>query len=466
MAGTGAAVALATSRLRTEETDCTVAPSVDLTVCGLIRPFRVIMRESCRPTMATKLADLFYAESGFWIRSGGRFLPIKEGHLEDVCRMRDLTVPEKCGLSQFRTLRTRAVLENFVDYAGPLAGHRVGLFQTTDGRKILVTSEPAEVFDPPGKRAPCEFIDRFLGELLGEGEQAATALAWLKCGAESLREGDFKPGQMMVVAGARDSGKSFFHFLVNELFGGRTANPYKWMVERTTFNADIAQAESLVIEDEVGHKDIRSRRAFASMIKQLTVNETFDIHGKGKQAISLPTFRRLTLSVNSNAEDLMVLPPLDDSIEDKVILLKCGKAHLSENRKLNKSRLRRELPAFRRWLADFRIPAKLESRRFGVEAFHHPELLAAVADLAPETALLAFIEDFLPPQSKDEPAIWKGTATQLEAELCRREPSAGRLFYGPSVGGQLLGKLAAKHPERFAKTRSAGRDRWTIKRVD
>jgi hypothetical protein len=414
--------------------------------------------------MATKLSDLFYAESGFWIRSGGRFIPIKEGHLEDVCRMRDLTVPEKCGLSSFRTLRTRAVLENFVDYAGPLAGHRVGLFVTTDGRKILVTSEPADVFDEPGKRQPCDFIEKFLTELLGEDDQALVALAWLKVATESLRLGDFKPGQMLVVAGQRDSGKSFFHFLVNELLGGRTANPYKWMVERTNFNADIAQAESLVIEDEVGHKDIRSRRAFGSMIKQLSVNETFDIHGKGKQAISLPTFRRLTLSLNSNAEDMMVMPPMEDSIEDKVILLKCGKATLSENRKINKARCRKELPAFRRWLADFKIPASLASRRFGVAAFHHPELLAAVSELAPESALLAFIEDFLSPQSKDEPNIWKGTATQLEAELCRKEPTAARLFYGPSVGGQLLGKLATRHPERFQKTRSAGRDRWTIKR--
>ena len=44
--------------------------------------------------------------------------------------------------------------------------------------------------------------------------------------------------------------------------------------------------------------------AFKASIKQLTVNETVHVHGKGAKAVVLSTFRRLSLSVNEEAENL------------------------------------------------------------------------------------------------------------------------------------------------------------------
>lgn len=415
------------------------------------------------------LPPLYYSESGFWLKdsAGTRFLPVARADLAGVCALRGITVSEQAGLSRLETLRSRVVTENFVDYAGPLGGHRTGLFQTSDGRRILVTTEPAKVFDEPGKRGPIDFCERYIDQLFGgDSDQIASVLAWLKVASESLRRGDFRPGPMLVLAGPRECGKSFFHVLVTELLGGRIGKPYKFMTNLTAFNADLAQAESLVIEDEVGHKDIRSRRAFASQIKQLTANELFDLHGKGKQAITLPTFRRLHLSVNEEADDLLVLPPMDntesDSLIDKVSLLKCSRAKLSPDRALNKSRLLREIPALRRFLCDFKIPDRAKSDRFGSRAFHHPEILEKLCELSPETTLLDYVDRVLF-SDDDRIEFWRGSATELESRLIKSDPGAGRLFYHPAACGQALARLAAKFPKRFTQTRSEGRIRWTIR---
>lgn len=414
------------------------------------------------------LPPLFYSGSGYWIRASSRFLPVNKGDLSNLLLLHQMTkgIDSEQGLTVLDTIRTRCMTEQFVDYAGPLAGHRVGLFATTDGRQILVTSEPATVFDGPGKKGSIDFIRRYLEELLQGDDQLEWCLCWLKCAVEALREGSFRPGQMVVLAGPPESGKSFFHFFITELLGGRAASPYKFMVDRTTFNADLAQAESLVIEDEVGHKDIRSRFAFGAMIKQMTVNEFFDVHGKNRQAISLPTFRRLTLSVNEQAQDLLVLPPMDntpaDSIIGKVSLLKCTVAKLSADRTENKARLRREIPAFRRFLADFKIPKRLHNARFGCTAWHHPELLDKLCELSPETTLLEYIGQ-CDKSLFDGDGSWQGSATELEAKLVGSEPAAARLFQHTSSCGQLLAKLAAKWPERFSQSRSQGKVRWKIK---
>lgn len=420
--------------------------------------------------MASKeaLPPLYYSESGFWLkdRAGSRFLPIQRGDLPGVCALRDLSVPEKAGLSKFDTLRARVVTENFVDYANPLAGHRTGLFATSDGRRILVTSEPAAVFDEPGKRGPVDFIERTCAGLFGDGEQLQCVIYWLKVAVEVLRFGTFGPGQLLVLAGPRECGKSFFHFLITELLGGRVGKPYKFMTGQTPFNADLAQAESLVIEDEAAHKDIRSRRAFGYSIKQLCANESFDVHGKNKQAITLPTFRRISCSLNEEADDLLVLPPMDhtdsDSLIDKVILIKCSRANLSPDRKSNRARLLRELPAFRRYLSDVKIPKDRQSTRFGVKAWHHPELLDRLVELSPESALLDYLDRALFADS-DKLDSWKGTATELESRLIKADPGAGRLFYHTAACGQALAKLAAKFPARFQQSRSQGKVRWQIK---
>jgi hypothetical protein len=161
----------------------------------------------------------------------------------------------------------------------------------------------------------------------------------------------------------------------------------------TQFNADLFGAEHLMIEDEHSSTDIRARSTFGSQIKQFTVNQTQSCHDKGRKAINLSPFWRVSISVNEEPEHMMVLPPMSDSdqdlLSDKIFLLRASKAEMPmptfthEQQQAFWQKLTSELPAFREFLNNWEIPEQLRDRRFGVKTWHHPELLAALDALAP-----------------------------------------------------------------------------------
>ena len=179
--------------------------------------------------------------------------------------------------------------------------------------------------------------------------------------------------------------------LLTTLLGGRAAKPYQFMARLTPFNADLFEGEHLQIEDDQSSTDIRARRNFGTSIKAFSVNESHRLHDKGRRAFNgLKPFWRVTITVNEEPENLMVLPPLDDSLEDKLLLLRAFKCPMpmptdsNEERAAFWARLQNELPAFVHFLTTWTIPPELRSSRFGVRHYHHPDLVEAIHSLAPE----------------------------------------------------------------------------------
>jgi energy-coupling factor transporter ATP-binding protein EcfA2 len=378
------------------------------------------------------------------------------------------------GLKAGDRVLTTAQLERWVDYAGPLSGHGIGIVNLNAGGRILVTSAAYPV--EPAKKSDCPMLERFMAELFG-AEQADVVLYWLKCARESLAKRDFRPGQLLVLAGPSGCGKSLFQSIVTLLLGGRSAKPYRYMIGETQFNSDLAGAEHLVIEDENASADIRSRRKFGASIKEFTVNTEMSVHAKGRQAITLPTFKRMTLSVNDEPENLMILPPMDGSLLDKVTLLKCSPATIGEDREQTWKTITNEVPALCRHLSQIRVPARLKDARFGVKAYHHPDILELLCAISPEQRLLNLIDEVLFTRRSGEDAKhfeervgdgWQGTAEQLEREI--RDPASGfgfavdKLLYFASACGTYLARLASQQPERFIQKRSKGKSFWTIAR--
>lgn len=413
---------------------------------------------------ATKLPEVYYDQfsGGYWLKTDARrFLRLGTDDLKLHLRLAGLRKDEMVGpLNQLEKATTTAQLERAVDYAGPLAGHRCGLMETTDGRRILVTSEPKDVFTRSTADPECPHLEKFFGQLVGP-VQLPFLLGWLKFARASLLAGDFRPGQMLALAGESGCGKSLLQALITEFLGGRMAKPYRYMTAQTPFNADLAGAEHLMIEDECASTDIRTRRAFGTAIKDFTVNSTQSIHAKGRTAVTLTTYKRLTLSVNNEPENLAILPPFDGSLDGKIILLKCAPARLAESREENWRKLAGELPNLAAYLQRWRVPKSLAEDRCGIKAYHHPELLEALNELAPEFRLLSLIDQCV----KEFP--WSGSAEALEVEL--RNASGGvfrwsieRLLPYPSACGTYLGRLAQKLPDRVRSTRSKGKTRWYL----
>lgn len=374
------------------------------------------------------------------------------------------------GMTQFEHAMVICQRDLCVDYAGPLGGHRTGIYNCSDGKKILVTSEPKFI---PAVEGESPRFDKFILELFGP-EQATFFLLWLKVARDSLVRGDFRPGQMLSLAGPSGCGKSLLQSIITEFLGGRAAKPYLYMTGQTAFNSHLAGSEHLIIADEQASLDLRSRRNFGAAIKDLTVNLEMNVHAKGRDiAVCVPTFRRLSLSVNHEPENLAIHPPADDSILDKIAFLKCSPADVGPDRKKVWSEFMAELPAVAWQLERMRIPRSMADTRYGVRAYHNPEILEIVADISPENRLLSLIDDVIFEKRSGEShqkykdriaAGWSGSAIELEREL--RQSSfafaVDKLLSFAGAAGTYLSRLKTKYPDRITAARSRGKTVWTI----
>ena len=419
------------------------------------------MAKSC------SLPQIFFdnRHANYWLRlDSGRFLNLDSRNCKlHIMRCRErIDVEDDFGLKHGDNLLLVSQIERHVDYAGPLSGHRCGLLTLPSGGRVLVTSQAEPI--QPGRSQSCPAIEAFFSGLFG-ADQSRVVLYWLKLALGSLKAGDFRPGQLLVLAGPSGCGKSLFQALVTQLLGGRSAKPYRYMTGETAFNSDLAGAEHLIIEDENASADIRSRRKFGASIKEFTVNTEMSVHAKGRQAITLPTYKRLTLSVNDEPENLMILPPMDSSLLDKITLLKCTPAPLpyGSDRQRNWRCLVSELPAFVNLLDSIRIEKKVRDDRFGAAAYHHPDILDVIASISPERRLDNLISEILFNQNVEE---WEGTAEQLEQRLRLPESGFGfavdKLLYFSSACAVYLARLASKNPARFTKLNLRGKTVWRI----
>jgi hypothetical protein len=347
-----------------------------------------------------------------------------------------------------------------VAYAAPLAGHRKGLYPI-EGQRILVINSPTLIKPQPGSWQTLDFV---LSNLLGQ--QTVYVYGWLKVALEFLRENQRGPGQALVLAGEHNCGKSLLQNLITRLLGGRSAKPYRYMTEQTAFNSELFTAEHLMIEDEPASSDLRTRRKFGSYIKIVTVDETQSFHAKNRPALTLKPFWRLTISVNIEPHNLLILPELDESIEDKVILLKATKfpmpmpTHTPTKQKAFWDKLISELPAFVDFLLKWEIPEEMRSERFGITHYHHPEIRKAIDAVSPEMRMLALVDRTV---FCGKTTPWEGTAAELQIflELAETEESH-KLFGYDSAAGSYLGRLAKKVANRVQKRSTGSGNHWVI----
>ena len=407
----------------------------------------------------------------YWTSNNrGGWISLNETQFKRILKQRGISpkVPEGIHVSPLDEQLIGLQQTCDVHYAGALAGHRAGVYDMGE-RRILVTESPRIIAPTFGEWPTLRaVIDGLLHD--SQIDQRPYLFGWLKVSFETLAAGERRPGQALVLAGVHGCGKSLLQNLITRIFGGRSARPYQFMSGLTPFNSDLFEAEHLMIEDEQASTDIRARRNFGAQLKNFTVVDWQRCHAKNRVAISLAPFWRLSVTVNDEPENLMVLPPIDDSIEDKLIILRASKFAMPmptvtlEQRKAFEQTLIGELPAFLHYLTQWEIPVALSSERFGIAHFHHPEILQAIDNLAPEFRLLRLINDEL--FQTDAAGVWEGTAEQLERRLCADDSKcrneARKLFTFNTACGVYLGRLLKKEPKRFDYDRSSVRRVWRI----
>ena len=352
-----------------------------------------------------------------------------------------------------------------VSYAGRLAGIKVGCYQM-NGKRVLVTSDPVIL---EAKEGQFPMIGSVIDQLFNGGEidQRPYVYGWLKMGRKAVLEAFPMPGQALVLAGPRNAGKNLFQDIITEALGGRAEKPYRYMVGKSEFNGDLFGAEHLCIADEVPFYDMPSRRVFGSKIKDMCVNSLQSCHGKHKEALTLYPIWRLSISVNDEAENLVMLPPLEESIEDKIMLLKVDQAIMPMKSDSPRSRVefwdavRAEIPSFLHFIENYVVPDELQESRFGIKAFQHPDLVEILKEMTHENRLMALMEIIVIPDN----GSWKGTLEELETALLEDSTykrQIEKLLYYPTALMTYLRRLHKSMPERVRKVRTTSKNLWEL----
>jgi hypothetical protein len=370
-----------------------------------------------------------------------------------------------------------------IEYAGPLAGYKAGRTKV-NGMDILVTSS-TELIQPV--EGPFPTINAILNGLLKEDRVYFDSFCRVTYEGLKLclETGKHSNGPVLVLAGPKHCGKSLIqHRVLTPLLGGRIALPYLYISGQTSFNGEQAAAGHHILEDEVP-RNIEVRRKVGNHIKKAAANKAVEVHSKGKDIKNLTPFTRLSVSVNDDEECLEVLPPLDDHLTDKLLILLCHKftfkigdcvypANTPAEQAVLEGRIKEEMPAYVHWLLNgFQIPEHIAIGRGGLKAFQNPAIVEKISGTAPELQLREMIEGVWG-RSKYEPetegllnkaerklrlASWipLESANRVYNYLANAEPATLRGIL-PSVKtcGTYLSRLAEKHPTQFRKYRGHG----------
>lgn len=422
----------------------------------------------------------FYYDSGrkeYLYKNKRKWLSLDEGKFK--MNLIDLgykkTKPRHEKMSEVDT-KILDIRENHdVDYVGRLAGYKEGFYQSGDQR-LLITQGPKIVYPHPGN---CDMLLQIIDNLLDDpeeepGEQLRYFLCWLKIAYESLVSGYFRPGQVIILAGARDCGKSLLQKIITEMLGGRSARPYKYMTGQTDKNGDLVGSEHLTIEDDADGYDIRLRRSYSVNVKEMAANDGVRCRAMYREAEELHPFWRVSISVNDDEEDILTLPLITDSIIDKIMIFRAFRHPMpmptskTEDRISFWNKILSQLPAFADFLVKSVIPDEMKSERYGVRHFHNSHILEEINQLSPEKRLLDLIDMCM--FSEDEMSIvgeYKLQSRDVEGKLkenIRTREEAGKLLTWTNACGTYLSRLSKKYPDRVIID-SDGKDRlWIIRR--
>ena len=374
---------------------------------------------------------------------------------------------DKHPLSEVETALLAISSDQYVSYAGRIAGYSEGIYKMF-GNRILVTQSPDLIKPVPGAHP---LLTQLYEELFG-AVQLPHYYGWLHFSLKMFYEEKHKPGQALIMAGPRECGKSLNQDLLTAMFGGTQGQPYQHMSGETSFNADLVEATHLRISDEAIARDAISRAKVGAAIKKYAGESSQRCHSKGVNALEVSTLQRITMSLNNNSHDLLVIPRITDSLEDKVMLFKMNHSKLVRERGGDREEfwkaLVAELPAFIHTMLNWKIAGSgaVPCKRMGVAYHHNKELLAALGELENHTRLLHIIDEVLF-DSHSKRQEWEGKAVNLQHLLCddfsAYHKEASQLLRSTVTCGSLLGDLEWEFPDRFSRRMLHGDNVWKIK---
>ncbi len=292
-------------------------------------------------------------------------------------------------------------------------------------------------------------------------------LAWLSHFYRGAITGEPTTGMALSIAGPNSIGKTFLgNAVLGPLVGGhRDASRY--LCGEDQFNSQLLDSPLWTLHDAVMGGDPRARDTFSQNLKRAVANREVHARAMYREGVDVPWCGRVLTTLNLDPDSLRMLPSLEITILEKLLLLKAFDPGVG--RFPTDSEIARELPFFGAFLRDFEIPDDLRNDRFGVKHWHHPDLVEAAQVESPThgayEVLAHWRQHLFADGTRKE---WLGTATQLLSALFG-DPEMGeiarRQFKNCNALGNAISKLVGQGVPWIIKERVAGHGRERLIRV-
>ena len=289
-----------------------------------------------------------------------------------------------------------------VDYAAPLLFEK-GEIVDINGEKVLNISRreamvEADVPDP-GNTAHFPWIWDFITNIFvqpdGTNHQMDYFLAWFQRLWTSARAKQLFQGQMLVLAGSAGQGKTFMSRCIIGAALGGSVDASDILQGKTNFNKQAAETCIWRVDDAAGSANRTEALKFGDTLKKHVANPIAVYHPKFRDAVEFPWRGRIVLTCNTDPNSLAILPSLDNTFEDKIMMLKFGSymPHFKTSHE-HEAMVANELPFFLAWLKQWQAPASVlgQNNRFGVISYHHKELVDASQEGDSATSLVEILE--------------------------------------------------------------------------
>jgi hypothetical protein len=314
------------------------------------------------------------------------------------------------------------------------------------------------------------WISKYLEGLFDE-KQRAVFLSWFSHFYQNALAGKPKRGQALFVAGEQSAGKTLLsQRIVGAIMGGH-GEATQYLLGETTFNESIFFKPVWAVDDATASTDPRMHRKYSEIIKKTVANPYQEFHCKFKKAVTHRFNGRVIVTLNDDPTSLAMLPQIDGSLLDKIVVLRAAAPGVSFDGV--EGILNAELPYFVDFLSSYVIPPWLkqnasETVRFGHDAWQHPDLRATAADSCESSSALEILKLWRVHHFRAEDALdWSGSAVELFIDMAKNDEVDRVLqstFRNPNTLGKRLNQIISRGVPWIKPYRTSDTRGYTIQR--
>jgi hypothetical protein len=320
-------------------------------------------------------------------------------------------------------------LHQYVAGAASCAFYPHGVFNHNG--KMILNTHRIEAVKPKltggtwGASGDFPFVSMFLEQFFTPDRTPLERfLAWLQYFYRSCHLRDPHSGHGVIIAGPVNVGKTFLNRgIIGGLVGGcAEANAY--LTQTDNFNSELFDAGLWVIDDGSMASNATMKRLFSEGVKRAIASREHRANEKFRKAVMVPWQGRIVITCNDDPVSIDQIPNLDGSILEKLMLFRAATRTIkflgqTEMREM----LKRELPAFARWLLDWQTPAHCldgADPRFGVTPYcdttlqRTSNLSSAVSAFS--EILCKWLGEYFTDVARGAKA-WVGSATDLKISM-------------------------------------------------